>query len=380
MIPYEKQSDGPSNRMCGAAALSMVYRSLTGSRAAHGTAEKGDRRRAGDRRIQPSSPPDGREMRQGPRRITEVTQTEIWKHVSKPNRFGNVSCSTHLMVKDALRRGFAAVALQASDPLQMLLACRANGIRAILNHRLKPDSPAGHFTVLLGLDGDGAIVHDPSSGPSQRIPFGELLELWQPRFANSEIVGNLLIGIADHPPRLERCIACRTPIPVETPCPKCTGPVPLAPSALVGCVGSGCIKRSWIRVCCPSCDFTFPFLGGTEKAAPAARRNPLNLDQLFAHLERFQAHVLSIPEVAGREDVKQQLALLGQTKEELRLAVHEDFARQESEDLLCKERLDAAEKEREKVRKAQEDAAQAASPLDGNALGAQLLKNLGIVK
>ena len=217
-IPYEKQAEGPANRMCGAAALSMVYRSLDATRSQRGQAGLGD-----------------------------VSQDAIWARISKADRAGGLNCATHLMVKDALGRGLAAVALQASDPLQMLLACRANGIHAILNHRLRPDSPAGHYTVLVGMDEAGVTVHDPSAGPSQRIPFGQLLELWQPRPPGSEIVGNVLIAIADDPPRLERCTACSVPIPAEAPCPQCKAGVPLAPSALVGCVGASCVNRSWLR-------------------------------------------------------------------------------------------------------------------------------------
>src|ERR1700722_14733148 len=94
-IPFEKQSDPETTRMCGAACLSMVYRSFG----------------------------------------KEVPQAEIWPAISKPNRFGGVSSITHLMAQDAINRGFSAVAIQARHPLQVLRLCRETGTRAILNHR-----------------------------------------------------------------------------------------------------------------------------------------------------------------------------------------------------------------------------------------------------
>ncbi len=46
------------------------------------------------------------------------------------------------------------------------------------------------------MDAEHVVVHDPYFGPDHRIPYGELLELWQPKYPNSEIVGNMLIGVA----------------------------------------------------------------------------------------------------------------------------------------------------------------------------------------
>lgn len=350
-IPYEKQAEGPSNRACGAAALSMVYRSLAAARAADGRPGLGD-----------------------------VSQDAIWARISKADRAGGLNCATHLMVKDALGRGLSAVALQATDPLRMLLRCHASGIHAILNHRLRPSSPAGHYTVLVGMDEAGVTVHDPAAGPSQRIPFGQLLELWQPRLPGSEIVGNVLIAIADDPPRVDACASCSVPIPAEAPCPQCKAGVPLAPSALVGCVGASCVNRSWLRVCCPSCDYTFPFVGAGADEPPAAVEGLWNLGPLFTQLDKFQAHIRSLPGIADRDDVKEQLALIDRKKVELRLAEHEEIARRKVEETQVAEKREAFEKEAEEIRKAQEAATSPAAPLDGNALAADLLKSLGIVK
>lgn len=347
-IPFERQAE---QRTCGAAALVMAYRSLAASRRARGVEE-----------------------------AVEATQAGVWERVSRPDQVGGRNAATHLMVKDALQRGFSAVALQASDPLRLLLSCRENGVLAILNHRLSPDSPAGHFTVLVGMDDEGVVVHDPSLGPSRRIPFGPLLELWQPRLPGAEIAGNVLIAIADAPPRVGACPACSVPIPGAAPCPKCRGDVPLAPSGVVGCVGAGCLNRTWLRVCCPSCDYTFPFVGAPAKETPGAVEGLWNLGPAFAELGRFQAHVRSVPGVADRDDVKEQLALIDRKKAELRLAEHEEIARRNADEALASERRAAWEKETEEIRKAQEAASSSGTPLDGNALAADLLKGLGFVK
>src|SRR5262245_50912492 len=98
-MPYEKQADPQTNRMCGAASLSMVYRSF-------------------DRAI---------------------AQAEVWPRIAKTNRVGSLAAATHLIAQDALNRGFVALAIQAKYPLQVLRLCQDNGIRAILNHRLKED-------------------------------------------------------------------------------------------------------------------------------------------------------------------------------------------------------------------------------------------------
>jgi len=93
-VPFESQSDPQNRRDCGAACLSMVYRSFGKT----------------------------------------VTPVEIWPAIAKENRFGSISSTTHLMAKDALSRGFAAVAFQASSPLQALRLCNEPGIRESLSN------------------------------------------------------------------------------------------------------------------------------------------------------------------------------------------------------------------------------------------------------
>ena len=72
-IPYERQSDPASNRMCGAAALCMVYRSLGMS----------------------------------------CSQAEIAAKLPRLEPYANAGSRTYLLAQDALTRGLSAIVLRA---------------------------------------------------------------------------------------------------------------------------------------------------------------------------------------------------------------------------------------------------------------------------
>ena len=151
-IPYERQQDADGNRMCGAAALCMVYRSF-------GVA---------------------------------CAQADVWHAVAGGTR----SARTRLICVDCLQRGFDALIVQARVPWDVLRVCSGNSIRAILNHRIAHTSPHGHYTVLVGLDDGRAVVHDPKAGPARNLDRTLLLQLWQPNGPASEITGRVLVAIA----------------------------------------------------------------------------------------------------------------------------------------------------------------------------------------
>ena len=134
-------------------------------------------------------------------------------------RHGRAS-TTHLMAHDAVNRGFQAVVFQARHPLQALRLCQELGIRAILNHSLQKGSPAGHYSVLVGLNDREVILHDPLFGPERRFSHAELLALWQPQVSNSEILGNVLIGIGGAAPAKLECEFCHTPLPPKDQLPE----------------------------------------------------------------------------------------------------------------------------------------------------------------
>jgi hypothetical protein len=213
-IPYEQQAELSSNRTCGAAALCMVYRSF-------GLAS---------------------------------SQAEVWPRIARHNRAGVPAARTHLLAADALRRGLAALVVQAGNPAQILERAGAAGLRVILNHRLQEGSPAGHYTVLVGLDEEQIILHDPQHGPNRRLARSHLLELWRPHVTGSEIVGQVLVALSNTSNCLRQCSACGTSTPHAVTCPGCLQPFALQPAAILGCVKPGCSNRTWQRLYCPLCD------------------------------------------------------------------------------------------------------------------------------
>lgn len=347
VIPYEKQSDSQTNRGCGAACLTMVYRSFG----------------------------------------KEVPQAEIWPAIARENRFGQVSSMTYLMAQDALNRGFRAVAIQTRHPLQVLRICRAAGVRAILNHRVRRDSAAGHYTVLVDIDDKDVVVHDPLFGAAHRLSHAELIELWLPQVPNSEIAGGVLIAIgAAGLPAQPACEFCRTPMLSSVDCPRCAKPTGLEPGVVLGCIKDGCIARMWNWVCCPACDYVFTLKAGAAagtavEAQPSAAGTAVpvpavDIAKLFAEMDKFTSHVLSIPAAANDPHIKQALELVAASKEQFKVAHAADLARRAA----VSGQLAALEEKNKQQTEAQlkkiEDRNHA-PPLDGDALGDAMLKNLG---
>jgi hypothetical protein len=348
VIPYEKQSEELTGRACGAACLSMAYRSFG----------------------------------------KQVAQTEIWPVIAKANRIGQISSTTYLMAQDALKRGFTAVAIQARHPLQVLRLAKAAGIRAILNHRVRPDSAAGHYTVLVDIDAKEVVVHDPLFGAARRLSHAELMELWLPQVPNSEIAGGVLIAIgAQGLSAQPACEFCRTPMLSSIDCPRCSKPVGLEPGAVLGCIKDGCIARMWNWICCPTCDYVFTLKAGAAAGTPmeaqpsagtAVPVDAIDLAKLFAEIDKFTSQVLSTPGAANNPDIKKRLEFVEASKEQIKVAHAEDLARRAA----VFGQLAAFEEKHKQQKEAQlkkiEDRNAPAPPLDGDALGDAMLTNLGL--
>ena len=345
--PFETQSDPQINRGCGAACLSMVYRSFG----------------------------------------MDIPQAEIWPLIAKQNRFGSIASTTHLMALHALSKGLSAVVVQARHPLQVLRLCRERGIRAILNHRPQPGVSTGHYTVFLDIDDKQVVLEDPSFSVPRRMSHAELLQLWQPQSSDSEIAGNVVIGIAAETAAIAPCEFCHTAIPSKVGCPRCKKAVGLSPAAILGCIRDGCIARMWNYVACPSCDFMWSFNeAGTSTSdlpratAPAGdSRIPAlqDLDKTFALLDKFCAHMLSIPGAENHPDLKAQIDFIQGNKQPLRLAQAEELVGIKARlDRLAAAREESKQQE-EAGRKKKQERNAPLPPLDGDALGQSLLKNLG---
>jgi hypothetical protein len=336
-IPFEKQSEKLTGRACGAACLSMVYRSL-----------------------------------------------------GKPVEQTAISSTTYLMTQDALNRGFSAVAIQARNPLDALRLCSAKGIRAILNHRAQADSSAGHYTVLVDIDSKDVILHDPLFGAARRLPHAQLLELWMPQIANSEIVGGVLIAVG-MPAEAETpaCEFCHTPMRRSIDCPRCGKPTCLEPGAALACMRDGCIARMWNWVCCPACDCVFSLKDGQAAGASAAAPKPaaaganspavpaVDLAKLFGELDKFTSQIRSMPGTVDNPDIKKRLDFIEATKEDIKAAHAKDLAHRTAVlgQITAFEENNKKQKE-EQLKKAEERKAPR-PPLDGDALGDAMLRNLG---
>ncbi len=361
-IPYERQSDAQAQRGCGAACLSMIYGSL-------------------GLRIPPA---------------------EIWPAIAKVNRFGSLCSTTHLMVQHALSRGFAALAVQARHPLQVLQLSRDSGIRTILNLRLGSDSPAGHYAVLVDVGKHDVVLHDPLYGPFRRLPHAELLKLWWPNVPDSEITGYVLVGVAPRSAAAAPCWLCRAPMPSHVACPNCRKPVGTQPSALLGCMNQDCLVRTWNYLCCPSCDYTWSFsvpaaapgdeapaaVGGAgapasglpdRQAAAAIETGALNLDKLFAELDRFRRHVLGLPEAARHPDLKKHLDFMARSQERIKLAQAEALVHRNASQQQLARLAEMARQNEQAHAKRVEEANRPSPPLDGDALGHAWLRNLGLL-
>lgn len=349
-IPYEKQIDMQSGRTCGAACLSMVYRSFG----------------------------------------KDVSQAEIWQAIAKTNGFGSLASTTHLMAKDALSRGLVAVAVVSRHPLQSLRLCHDAGVRAVLNHRLTSDSQTGHYCVLVDIDDQHVTLNDPLLGPERRVSHAELLELWQPRLTRSEIAGNAFIGIAEKATPVSPCWLCKSTIPSRIECPRCQKPVGLQPNTPLGCMNNACLTRMWDYVCCPFCDYTWTFSfepGQSEVSNPllgdadglsSAEHSPW-MKPLFAELNKFCDQIRSLPGAEVHSEVKKHLDRVLASKEKMVLAQSEMliYAKMAQDQLRQMQETSRQKKEEHRQRV---EALQVAAPaLDGNALGRALLKNLGFI-
>jgi hypothetical protein len=221
-IPYEAQEDAPGDRRCGAAALCMALRSLGVS----------------------------------------CSQAELWPAISRPAAGGVRRARTLLLCREAQRRGLEAVIVQARHPWEALRRGAGGAARLLLNHRASRGAGGGHYSVLLGVEEDAIVLHDPLAGPARRLAREEFLALWRP--SPPEVAGHVFLAVARGPAAAADCPCCAAGVPAATCCPWCRGAVPLQPGVL-GCVADGCRERVWNQVFCPGCD------GGVTAVAPPAR-------------------------------------------------------------------------------------------------------------
>jgi hypothetical protein len=214
-IPFEPQQTIDGNRTCGAAALTMVYRSMG----------------------------------------LPCSQLTVWQRLAEEVRSGVKAARTHRLALDACGQGFSAVTLQAKQPAELLTQLLASDARVILNHRLDRQSRLGHYSVLLGFDGHEITIHDPHHGPCRVLPWPEFADLWNPRKGPSEIIGWVLVAIGPRVGEERVCNACRRALPTHCTCDRCGQRVSIGPAGAVGCCEPTRHDRLWARLFCPHCDW-----------------------------------------------------------------------------------------------------------------------------
>jgi hypothetical protein len=214
VIPYQPQLSLASDRTCGAAALAMAYQSLGIS----------------------------------------LPQETIWQAIGQRNQQGVRTARSYRLAGHAIQQGLAAVVVQAVQPWATLERCWAEDVRVIVNHRVRPDSRLGHYSVLAGIGPDEVLLHDPQLGPARRLTRESMLRLWLPTAGESEIVGNVLVAIGRRETHDRVCTACGAPIPGAVLCEGCGSPIDLDPTVALGCTTPGCPARLWEYLFCPQCD------------------------------------------------------------------------------------------------------------------------------
>ncbi|MGL6194558.1 MAG: papain-like cysteine protease family protein [Thermoguttaceae bacterium] len=186
-LDFERQLTIPKQRTCGAAALSMVIRSL-------GFADS----------------------------VSE--QRNVWKNIksSVPGRCDEYRTETFRLAKYAVELGMLTFIVRITEPERFFhWLTDSDSKRLIINHRIRNNSPLGHYSVFTGFDSERQLVylHDPQIGPNREITLCELTELWEPLPEKSEItskIGVIFFGQAPESEFLRK-----------TKCPQCKKSVDL---------------------------------------------------------------------------------------------------------------------------------------------------------
>jgi hypothetical protein len=110
----------------------------------------------------------------------------------------------------------------------------------------------------------------------------------------------------------------------------------------------------------------------------SSSRAELDVNKLFSEIDKFCAHILGIPVAANHPEIKKQLDHITAGKEKFALAYAEQLTRRTMRQAQLAGLAKKAEEQEKAQRKRIEDLNRPSPPLDGDALGRDLLKNLGL--
>jgi len=101
---------------------------------------------------------------------------------------------------------------------------------------------------------------------------------------------------------------------------------------------------------------------------------------MFAEIDKFTSLILSIPAAANHPDIKKQLEFVATSKEQFKIAHAETLARRDTVLGQIAALTEKHKQQKEAQLKKIEELKASSPPLDGDALGRALLKNLGFTK
>lgn len=203
-IPYVKQKP----MMCGAACLSMVYKSF------------------GD----------------------DYTQDEIYERSSVPCIINDKKTATFpvsKVAKDALGRGYHAVAMQAKDPAEFfkLFSEIKDRVRVIVS---TIPGRSSHLILLIDVTRKDLVFHDPAGRPSYHMTRKKFIKQWVPPYYS-------LIAISKDALKTYDCPVCGRAVPDSIKCLQCGKDISLEPKEVLGCVHDECSGKMWTLLFCPYC-------------------------------------------------------------------------------------------------------------------------------
>lgn len=234
-IPYVRQPEARRQRMCGAAALVMVYRYWAGVRYEP---------------VQPPAEANEAAAKDSPISTPPLSQRDVldcymvWARIATADGNGGRYARCHRLAADLCHAGLDTAAIQAAEPWQALQAAMEAGLPTIVNFRLSAESKLGHFAVVTAVGEDAICLHDPQFGPNRWLSRQQFLELWNVLPGGGETVGQTMIVTACPP--LRPASTMRWPL---QDCPGCGRAFPYPPvrpllAAIAGAFCPWC-DRGW---------------------------------------------------------------------------------------------------------------------------------------
>ncbi|MCX5666650.1 MAG: C39 family peptidase [Candidatus Omnitrophica bacterium] len=223
-IPYVKQKPN----MCGAACLSMAYKSFG----------------------------------------EDYTQDEIFEFTATPCIVDGKNRPTnpiYKMAQDPLNRGYHAIAIQAKDPMVFfqLFSTIKDRIRVIVSMVPGVGVHGSHLMLLIDANEKDLVFHDPDKCPSYHLTREKFIKKW---------VSFGLIAISKDAPKAYSCPVCGGSVPDNVTCPKCDKSIPLEPKEVLGCVNDECSGKMWTLLFCPYCSMNINGIQDGKAKSPYRKK------------------------------------------------------------------------------------------------------------